>query len=110
MGFRTPALMENQPNANCANLWYRFWVMGQIVIDIPSNKKRRYVLTNSEKAETLLSELERSAVRLKTSSTKLTRQQLQDLRDGQEADEALEEMRRTGKRYSVEQIRRELGL
>lgn len=84
--------------------------MGQIVIDIPSNKKRRYVVTDSKQAETLLSTLDSSAVRLKANSTKLSRQQLQDLRDGRAADRAIDDMRRTGVSYTVEDLRKKYGL
>lgn len=43
-------------------------------------------------------------------SAKLTRQQIQDLRDGIRAKRILAEMRRTGESYSVEQLRGEFGL
>ena len=84
--------------------------MGEIVIKIPSNKKRRYVLADSKRAEELISALDISAVRVKESPAKLTRQQLQDFRDGQAADRSLAEMRRTGISYSLDEIKKELGL
>jgi len=41
---------------------------------------------------------------------KLSRQQMQDLRDGIRADRIVAEMERTGKSFSVEQLREEFGL
>ena len=84
--------------------------MGEIVIKIPSNKKRRYVLADAKRAEELISVLDISAVRVKENPAKLTRQQLQDFRDGQAADRSLAEMRRTGISYSLDEIKKELGL
>lgn len=93
--------------SHCAKLLFD---MGQIVIDIPSNAKRRYVLTDSKRAEALLSALDATAVRLKNNPTKLTRQQLEDIRDHEAAVKSIEEMRRTGVSYSVDDLRQEFGL
>lgn len=84
--------------------------MGQIVIDIPTNRKRRYALADADAADALLEELESSAVRLKDQSVKATRQQLEDLKDGKSADRVVAEYRRTGVSYTVDDIRKKYGL
>jgi len=80
--------------------------MGQIVIDIPNKTSRRYNVEQAEQGRTLLQFLDH----LLQKNGALTRQQIQDLKDGMESDLALEEMRRTGEKYSVDQLREELGL
>ena len=80
--------------------------MGQIVIDIPNKTNRRYNLDKSDQARTLLQFLDHLLSKNRT----LTQQQMQDLKDGIESDLALDEMRRTGKTYSVDQLREEFGL
>jgi hypothetical protein len=82
--------------------------MGQIVIDIPSNKNRRYVLANDTVAEMFIENLEAAAIRLKGNPAKLTRQQIEDIQDGLSADRAVRNSK--GKAYSWEQVKRELGL
>jgi hypothetical protein len=59
--------------------------MGEIVIKIPSNKNRRYVVTDTCGADKIIDVLDRSAVRVKNNPTKLTRRQLEDIRDGEAA-------------------------
>lgn len=59
--------------------------MGQIVIDIPNRKTRRYVFTDAKLAEELLSALEASAVRVKNNPAKLTREELEDIEDLRDA-------------------------
>lgn len=82
--------------------------MGQIVIDIPSNKKRRFVIKDAEQAELLISALETAVVRVKTNPTKkMTRQQLEDFRDGVSADRVLRNNRRS---YSQAEIEKMLGI
>ncbi len=89
-------------------LWFRR--MGQIVIDIPTRKTRRYVLSNVAEAEALLETLEDSAVRLRNNRAKLTRQQMEDIRDGQSADRVVAEYERTGVSYTVDDLRKKFGL
>ena len=84
--------------------------MGQIVIDIPTNAKRRYVLTDKKRTAELLVSLEESAVRVKTDPEKLTKQQIEDARDYEAARKNYEEMRRTGVSYTVDELRKEFGL
>lgn len=84
--------------------------MGQIVIDIPSKAKRRYVVTDSKRAEALLTDLDATATRVKNGAAKLTRQQLEDIRDYEAAVKNIEEMKRTGIRYTLDEVRHELGL
>ncbi|MBP9664537.1 MAG: hypothetical protein KBD94_07930 [Pyrinomonadaceae bacterium] len=84
--------------------------MGQIVIDIPSNKKRRYALADSDAADALLEKLDSSAVRVKNQDGKLTSQQLEDLRDGKSADRIVAEYRRTGVSYTVDELRKRYGV
>jgi hypothetical protein len=84
--------------------------MGQIVIDIPTNAKRRYVLTDKKQTAELLVSLEESAVRVKRSTEKQTKQQIEDDRDYEAARKNYEEMRRTGVSYTVDELRKEFGL
>jgi hypothetical protein len=84
--------------------------MGQIVIDIPTKKKRRYIVTNSKKANDLLNALDASAIRVRNDPPKLSSQQAEDIEDLIDAKKALDEYRRTGVSYSWEEIKAELGL
>ncbi|MFN0279887.1 MAG: hypothetical protein ACKVRN_15015 [Pyrinomonadaceae bacterium] len=84
--------------------------MGQIVIDIPTNKKRRYALADSASAEALLKQLDSSAVRVKKAPAKHTPQQIEDLKDGRSADRVVAEYRRTGISYTVDELRNKYGL
>lgn len=79
--------------------------MGQIVIDNPSSKNRRYVLADETVAETFIEDL-RS--RIKGNPGKLTRQQIEDIQDGLSADQSIRNSK--GKTYSWEQVKKELGL
>lgn len=82
--------------------------MGQIIIDIPTNAKRRYVVTEKIKASELLASLEESAVRLK--SSKATQRELEHIEDVRDIEEALAEYRRTGITHRWEDIEAEIGL
>lgn len=85
--------------------------MGQIIIDIPSRKNRRFIIEDAEQAELLISALETATVRVrKNPSKKITRQQMEDIQDGLSAQRALAEMQRTGKSYKWEDVKAELGL
>jgi hypothetical protein len=84
--------------------------MGQIVIDIPSKAKRRYVVTDPKRADDLLNSLDETATRVKNNPAKLTRQQLEDIRDHEAAVKSIEEMQRTGVSYTLDEVRHELGL
>ena len=84
--------------------------MGQIVIDIPSKAKRRYVVTDTKSADDLLMALDATAMRVKNTSAKLTRQQLEDINDHRAAVKSIAEMRRTGVSYTLDELRHELGL
>ncbi|QYO67505.1 hypothetical protein [Leptolyngbya sp. 7M] len=85
--------------------------MGQIIIDIPNRKTRRFIIEDAEQAELLISALETAAVRVrKNPPKKITRQQMEDIQDGLSAQRALAEMRRTGKSYKWEDVKAELGL
>jgi len=81
--------------------------MGEIIIKIPSNRKRRYLVTDSGRAEELIDGLERSALRIKNDSELLSPRQLEDLRDYKAAQRSLSEMRRTGVSYTVAELRKE---
>ena len=80
--------------------------MGQIVIDIPNRANRRYNMERADDARELLRVLDE----ILRDPAKLTRQQMQDLRDGMRAKRVLAEMKRTGESYSVENLREEFGL
>ena len=84
--------------------------MGQIVIDIPNKKTRHYVITDANRANELLEDLDASTVRVKNKLSKATRQRLQDIRDGDAAMKSLEEYKRTGVSYSVDELRKKYGL
>ena len=84
--------------------------MGQIVIDIPNQANRRYNVEKADDARKLLKVLDKLLHGVDGYPAKLTRQQMQDLRDGMSADRILAEMQRTGESYSVEELREEFGL
>lgn len=84
--------------------------MGQIVIDIPSRKSRRYVLADRKSASELLKTLEASAVRLPNDPKDLSPQQVEDIFDYIDGKSALEEMQADGRSYSVADLRKEFGV
>jgi hypothetical protein len=82
--------------------------MGQIVIDIPNKKNRRYVLTESKRADELLTALDRSAIRVKNDpASPEETEYIQDVRD---IEKAIAEFKRTGKTHRWEDVKAELGL
>jgi ubiquitin C-terminal hydrolase len=83
--------------------------MGQIVIDIPNKANRRYNIERAEDARALLKALD-DLLKDQKGVSNLSRQQIQDLKDGISAERALDEMRRTGEVYSVDDLREEFGL
>ena len=82
--------------------------MGQIVIDIPTNAKRRYVLTDKARAAELLADLDTSAIRVKGRAASI--EELEYIEDVRDIEKALAEYRRTGKTYRWEDIEAEIGL
>jgi hypothetical protein len=84
--------------------------MGQIVIDIPNKTNRRYNVERADDARALMRALDDLLKETENGSTKLTRQQMQDLRDGIRAEHILADMRQSGEVFSVEQLREEFGL
>ena len=84
--------------------------MGQIIIEIPDNKNRRYILSDMKRAGELLSDLDASATRVKNNGKRLNRQQLEDLEDYLDAKKAMEEMRSTGISYTARDLREKYGL
>jgi len=64
----------------------------------------------SEEARQLVRVLDEVLHRAEGDSANLTRQQKQDLHDGERADRILAEMRRTRESYSVADLREEFGL
>ena len=86
---------------------------GQIVIDIPSRKTRRFVVTDEKRAERLLSTLEETAIIVKGNPPKLTKKQLDSLRDQEEIESAgrsWKNYQRNGKGYTVDELRKKYGL
>ncbi|CAN5235710.1 hypothetical protein BH20ACI2_BH20ACI2_00610 [soil metagenome] len=67
-------------------------------------------MTDSKLAEDLLSDLDATATRVKNDPAKLTRLQLEDIRDHKAAVKSMDEMRRTGVSYTLDELRHELGL
>lgn len=87
--------------------------MGQIVVDIPSKKNRRFALTDEKSVELLLSSLEETAITVKGDPPKLTKKQLDSLRDQQEIERASrswENYRKSGEGYTVDQLRKKYGV
>ncbi len=82
--------------------------MGQIVIDIPTKAKRRYVVTDKARTAELLASLDASAVRVKGEKASL--EELEYIEDVRDIEKALAEYRRTGKTYRWEDIEAEIGL
>ncbi len=82
--------------------------MGQIVIDIPTKAKRRYVVTDKAGAAKLLASLEESAIRVK--GDEATIEELEYIEDVRDIEEAMAEYRCTGKTYRWEDIKAKLGL
>ena len=81
--------------------------MGQIVIDIPTNAKRRYVLTDKARTAELLTVLDGSATRIKNKP--LLVEELEYIEDVRDIERGMAEYRRTGKTYKWEDIRDEVG-
>lgn len=84
--------------------------MGQIIIEIPDNKNRRYILSDTKRSGELLSDLDATATRVKNGGKHLTRQQIEDLEDYLDAKKAMEEMQSTGISYTVDDLRKKYGL
>lgn len=82
--------------------------MGQIVIDIPNKKTRRYVFTDAKRAEELLTTLESTAIRVKNDP--VSQEELEYIEDVRDVEKALEEYKRTGKTHRWEDVKAELGL
>jgi hypothetical protein len=82
--------------------------MGQITIEIPSRKTRRYLVTDVKAAEELISTLDRTAVQVKNG--KPSAEELEEQQDAADVRRAIEEYRRVGKTYSWEGVKKELGL
>lgn len=82
--------------------------MGQIVIDIPTNAKRRYVVKGKKEAEQLLATIELSAIRVKSEPASLD--ELENIEDARDIERGLAEYRRTGKTYSWNDLKAESGL
>ncbi|MGD9563013.1 MAG: hypothetical protein AB7F88_12560 [Pyrinomonadaceae bacterium] len=85
-----------------------FTYMGEIVIKIPNRKNRSYVFTDSVRAEELIDALDKSAIRVKNHP--LSPEELEDALDIAAANAALREIARTGKTYSLEEIKAEFGI
>ncbi|CAN5450470.1 hypothetical protein BH10ACI2_BH10ACI2_18940 [soil metagenome] len=83
--------------------------MGQIVIDIPNRANRRYNVEKADDARKLLRILD-GLLNSEIESSKQTRQQIQDLRDGIRADQIVADMQRSGESFSGDQLREEFGL
>jgi hypothetical protein len=84
--------------------------MAQIIIDIPKGKTRRYALPDAERIKAIIKLLDRGAVRLNQRSENISAQEFEDIQDSLDARDALEEMRRTGTSFNVDELREEFGL
>ena len=82
--------------------------MGQIVIDIPTNTKRHYVLTDKARTTELLTDLDASAIRVTTES--LSIEEMEYIEDVKDVEEAMVEYRRTGITHRWEDIEAEIGV
>ncbi|MBA2735865.1 MAG: hypothetical protein H0U50_03650 [Pyrinomonadaceae bacterium] len=79
--------------------------MGQIIIEIPNKINRRYRIENAEFAAEVIAKLETSAQRAKNPN--LSTEDEADIRAGKKA---LAEFKKTGESYTVDEMRRELGV
>jgi hypothetical protein len=84
--------------------------MGQIVIEIPDNKKRRYILRDIARIDRLLTELDDNAIRVKNLKNELTIEELEDIHDIATSTRALREIAETGRVYSWESVKAELDI
>ena len=82
--------------------------MGEIIIKIPNRKNRSYVFTDPERAQKLIETLDKSAIRLRNKP--LSPEEFEDALDVAAANVALREIARTGKTYSLDEIKAEFGL
>jgi predicted nucleic-acid-binding protein len=89
------------------NFGLQFFIMGQIIIDLPSRIKRHYRLENEESAAAILAQLEENAFVVKSNPAQLTAQDEADIRA---ARAAKEEYLRTGESYSVDELRAEFNV
>ena len=77
------------------------------MIDIPTNAKRRYVLTDKARTAELLTVLDGSATRIKNKP--LLVEELEYIEDVRDIERGMAEYGRTGKTYKWEDIRDEVG-
>jgi len=82
--------------------------MGQIVIDIPTNARRRYVVSEKSRVAPLLADIDASATRIKPDKT--SPEKLEDIEDIIASNRALREIVRTGKTFAWKDVKAELGL
>ena len=73
------------------------------MIDIPTNAKRRYILTDKARTAELLTVLEESATRIKNKP--LSVEELEYIEDVRDIELGMAEYRRTGKTYKWENMR-----
>ncbi len=89
------------------NFDLQFFIMGQIIIDLPNRIKRHYRLDNKELADAILARLERDASPVKNNPVRLTDEDKADIRA---ARRAKAEYLRTGESYTVGELRTEFNL
>ncbi len=82
--------------------------MGQIVIEIPDRKSRRFVLADKKLADVLIVTLERSAVPVKRNPA--TIEELEEAADIADIKKAVTELRKTGKIHKWDDVKVELGI
>jgi hypothetical protein len=84
--------------------------MGEIVIEIPHKKIRRYRLKDRRVIANILSDLDSSAKRVENGDTQLSNEELEELADIAASTKALREIVKTGKVYTWEAVKGELGI
>jgi len=87
--------------------------MVEIIVKAPKRKNRSYVFSSDAEADRFVEMLEKNAIRVKENPPKLTREQIEQLEyeeDVRDVKKALAEYERTGRSYSLEEIKAELGL
>ncbi len=82
--------------------------MGQIVIEIPNRKSRRYFVRDKEDADRLIDALDQSVLSIDPNSSAEDVQEL--AADLQDVRKALSEYQRTKKTFHWEDVKLELGL
>jgi len=87
--------------------------MVEIIVKAPRRKNRSYVFSSDTEAERFVKMLEKKAILVREDRPRSTRSQIEHLEyeeDVRDVKKALAEYKRTGRSYTLEEIKAELGL